>query len=218
MKWGVIEFPGSNCDHDAVHTLKNVLKQDVEVIWHKDTDLKGCEAILIPGGFSYGDYLRSGAIAHVSPVMKKVIEFANQGGLVMGICNGFQILTESKLLPGALLRNANLKFICDSVGIQVENNQNAFTRKYALKEKINLPIAHMDGNYFIGPEGLKKLQDNNQIVLRYTDNPNGSVDNIAGICNEKGNVLGLMPHPERVSEKLLGSDAGRRFFESVLSV
>ena len=216
MKWSIIVFPGSNCDHDCYHVLKHVLHQDTHFLWHKDTDLHSFDAVVLPGGFSYGDYLRTGAIAKFSPVMKSVVAFAKKGGLVLGICNGFQILLESGLLPGAMLQNASLKFICESVTLRVENSKNPFTHHYQKGEEVSMPIAHMEGNYFIDPEGLKKLKDKGQIIFRYVQNPNGSQDNIAGISNEKGNVLGLMPHPERASESLLGSQDGRRLFESAI--
>ena len=218
MKWGVIQFPGSNCDQDSYHVLKNVLDQYVDYVWHKAAfDIsKKYDAIMLPGGFSYGDYLRTGAMARFSPMMKCVIDFANAGGLVLGSCNGFQILVESGLLPGAFLKNKNLTFICDTVELSVENKTTPFTQKYNKAEKIWLPIAHGDGNYYIDEMGLEKLRKNNQIVLRYSDNPNGSVDNIAGICNEKRNVLGLMPHPERRSERILGGEDGLRMFQSAI--
>ena len=216
MKWGVIVFPGSNCDHDCYHVLKHVLHQDTHFLWHKDTDLNSFDAIVLPGGFSYGDYLRTGAMAKFSPMMQSVVSFAKKGGLVLGICNGFQILLESGLLPGAMLRNSYLKFICESVKLRVENSKNPFTQRYQKSEELSMPIAHMEGNYFIDEAGLKKLKDNNQIIFRYVKNPNGSQDDIAGISNEKGNVLGLMPHPERASESLLGSQDGRRLFESAI--
>lgn len=216
MKWGIVVFPGSNCDHDAYHVLKHVLKQDAEFVWHKEAHMDSYDVIVLPGGFSYGDYLRTGAMARFSPVMKEVIRFAKKGGYVLGICNGFQILLESGLLPGAMLRNQSLKFVCDSMGLTVENNDTPFTFKYSKQEAVHMPIAHMEGNYFIEDDGLKQLQDKNQIVFRYRENPNGSLDNIAGICNSTRNVLGLMPHPERVSEELLGSEDGKRLFQSVI--
>ncbi|MBI3019043.1 MAG: phosphoribosylformylglycinamidine synthase subunit PurQ [Deltaproteobacteria bacterium] len=216
MKWGIIVFPGSNCDHDCYHVLKHVLHQDAHFLWHKDTNLDSFDAVVLPGGFSYGDYLRTGAMAKFSPLMKSVVAFAKKGGWVLGICNGFQILLESALLPGAMLRNASLKFICDTVTLRVENTKNLFTHRYRKGEELRMPIAHMEGNYFIDEEGLKKLKDNNQIVFRYVQNPNGSLEDIAGITNDKGNVLGLMPHPERASESILGSQDGRRLFESAI--
>lgn len=216
MKWGVVVFPGSNCDHDCYHVLKHVLAQDTHFLWHKDKNLDSFDAIVLPGGFSYGDYLRTGAMAKFSPMMSSVVAFAKKGGLVLGICNGFQILLESGLLPGAMLRNSSLKFICESVTLRVENTKNSFTKKYQKGEELHMPIAHMEGNYFIDAEGLKRLKDNGQIIFRYVKNPNGALDDIAGITNEKGNVLGLMPHPERASESILGSQDGRRLFESAL--
>ena len=217
MKWGVVTFPGSNCDHDCIYVLKELFHQDVQTLWYKDKNLKGLDAVILPGGFSYGDYLRVGAMAAQAPMMKEVVSFAKKGGLVLGICNGFQILTESGLLPGALLRNTSLKFMCDTVELSVSNANSKFTNQYTKNQKISMPIAHADGNYFIDAEGLKKLQDQKQILFRYTQNPNGSIDDIAGICNEAGNVLGLMPHPERECENVLGGIDGRLLFESMMS-
>lgn len=217
MKFGVVTFPGSNCDRDCYHVPKNVLGLEAVYLWHKDADLKGVDCIILPGGFSYGDYLRCGAIARQSPIMKSVVKFADNGGLVVGICNGFQILTEAGLLPGVLLRNAGLTFICKNVSLRVENANTQFTRKYKPSEIINLPIAHNDGNYYCDEVTLARLKKNNQIVFRYEENPNGAIDNIAGIVNERGNVLGMMPHPERSSEALLGGVDGLRVFESICS-
>ncbi|MDO8446775.1 MAG: phosphoribosylformylglycinamidine synthase subunit PurQ [Deltaproteobacteria bacterium] len=226
MKFGIVVFPGSNCDHDCYHVVKNVLGQEAEYIWHKETQINGFDCLILPGGFSYGDYLRTGAIAMFSPVMKEVKEFADEGGLVIGICNGFQILVEAGLLPGVLMRNKDLKFICENRYIRVESNDFPFTRLYKKGEVVRMPIAHADGNYFADDETLKRIQDNGQIIFRYCDadgnitenaNPNGSLLNIAGICNEKRNVLGIMPHPERCAEDILGNVDGKRFFESVLS-
>ena len=217
MKFGVVTFPGSNCDRDFYHVPKNVLGLETVYLWHKDADLKGVDCIILPGGFSYGDYLRCGAIARQSPIMKSVVKFADNGGLVVGICNGFQILTEAGLLPGVLLRNAGLTFICKNVSLRVENANTQFTRKYKPSEIINLPIAHNDGNYYCDEVTLARLKKNNQIVFRYEENPNGAIDNIAGIVNERGNVLGMMPHPERSSEALLGGMDGLRVFESICS-
>ncbi|MEK6599699.1 MAG: phosphoribosylformylglycinamidine synthase subunit PurQ, partial [Deltaproteobacteria bacterium] len=217
MRFGIIVFPGSNCDHDCYHAAKHVMGQEAEYIWHKDTSLKGFDCIVLPGGFSYGDYLRTGAIARFSPVMTEVIHFANKGGRVIGICNGFQILTESGLLPGVLMRNRSLKFICRNVYVRVENNQTMFTNAYQKNQILNIPIAHADGNYFADKDTIKRLEDNNQIIFRYSTqggritedvNPNGSVNNIAAIINEKGNVFGAMPHPERVCESILGGEDG----------
>ena len=225
MKFGVIVFPGSNCDHDCYHVVKHVFGQEVAYVWHKDTDLKGLDCIIVPGGFSYGDYLRTGAIAKGSPVMREVVAFADKGGLVVGICNGFQVLTEAHLLPGALMMNRDLKFICEYVDIKVENADTPFTGGYKDGEVLSIPIAHADGNYFADERTIKELNDSGRVVFRYsgpkgevTDefNPNGSVSNIAGIVNENGNVLGLMPHPERACERELGSTDGRGFFESVI--
>jgi len=226
MKFGIVVFPGSNYDHDCYHMVKHVLGQEAGYIWHKDKEIKGFDCLILPGGFSYGDYLRTGAIAKFSPVMNSVREFAERGGLVIGICNGFQILVESGLLPGALMRNKDLKFICENRYIRVESNDAPFTRLYKKGEVVRMPIAHADGNYFADDETLKMIQDNGQIIFRYCDadgnitgdaNPNGSLLNIAGICNEKRNVLGMMPHPERCSEEILGNTDGKRVFESVLS-
>lgn len=222
---GVIVFPGSNCDHDAYHAMKHVLGADTKFIWHKDTDLSGVDLLIIPGGFSYGDYLRSGAIAHFSPVMKAVTDYAAEGRPVMGICNGFQILLEANMLPGAMLHNEKLRFICKDVFIRVENNQSVFTRGLNKGDVLRVPVSHGEGNYFINEEGVKKLQDNNQVVFRYCNeegettkesNVNGSVDSIAGICNEEGNILGMMPHPERAVEELLGTVDGKKLLEAAL--
>ena len=216
MKFGIVTFPGSNCDHDALHVARDVLGQPAELLWHKDRDLKGADIIILPGGFSYGDYLRCGAIARFSPVMEEVIAFANQGGPVLGICNGFQILTEARLLPGGLLQNASCTFVCKDVPLKVENATTRFSRAYRAGEQIHLPIAHGDGNYTIDDEGLARLEGEGKVVFRYLENPNGSRNDIAGIINDRGNVLGLMPHPERASEALLGSTDGRRLLESLL--
>lgn len=214
MKAGVVVFPGSNCDKDVYETLKG-LDIDVKYIWHDEEKLD-VDLLVLPGGFSYGDYLRCGAIARFARVLDGVYEFSEKDKLIVGICNGFQILTELKLLPGALLRNKNLKFICEDCSLIVENNDTPFTKLYKEGEVVNFPIAHGEGNYFIDDEGLKMLKDNNQIVFRYKFNPNGSVDDIAGIINEKGNVLGLMPHPERASSSLLGCEDGVRFFKGAI--
>jgi phosphoribosylformylglycinamidine synthase I len=224
MKFGVVIFPGSNCDYDAYMVAKNVVHQPVEFLWHQETSLHDCDCVILPGGFSYGDYLRTGAIARFSPIMKKVMEFAREGGLVAGICNGFQILLEAGLLPGAMLRNTSLRFICKFVRIRVENENTPFTRRCQTGQVLKIPIAHTDGNYFIPAEGLNQLKDNEQIVFRYCDdkgdvtplaNPNGSLYNIAGICNPTKNVLGMMPHPERASEVILGSEDGKFIFQSI---
>jgi phosphoribosylformylglycinamidine synthase subunit PurQ / glutaminase len=225
MKFGVVVFPGSNCDADCYHAVKD-LGHEVEYIWHKDTDLKGSECIIIPGGFSYGDYLRSGAIARFSPVMDKVIEFANQGGYVIGICNGFQILLECGLLPGAMLRNNGLKFRCADSWLRVENADTPFSNLLEKGQVIRVPVAHGEGNYYIDAEGLKTLEETGRIVFRYSTmdgeitqeaNPNGSVHNIAGIVNEQGNVLGMMPHPERCIDELLGGTDGKLIFQSIVA-
>jgi phosphoribosylformylglycinamidine synthase subunit PurQ / glutaminase len=225
MKVGVVVFPGSNCDHDLYHVLGKVVGFETVYLWHKDHQLQKCDAIVLPGGFSYGDYLRCGAIARFSPLMKEIEKFAGRGGPVLGICNGFQILTEARLLPGVLMRNRSLKFICDYTYIKVESNHSPFTRNIKLQTVLKIPIAHGDGNYFIEEEGLKKLEGEGQVVFRYVDakgqatetaNPNGSLNNIAGICNAQRNVVALMPHPERVSEEILGSSEGKIIFESLL--
>jgi len=226
MKFGVIIFPGSNCDYDAYMVIKDVIKQEVDFLWHQDTSLSNCDCVILPGGFSYGDYLRTGAIARFSSIMKKVMDFAQNGGLVVGICNGFQILLEVGLLPGAMLRNTSLRFICKFVPIEVENENTPFTNLCHKGQVLKIPIAHTDGNYFISEDGLKKLKQNQQIVFRYCDqygkitpeaNPNGSLYHIAGICNEKRNVLGMMPHPERASEKILGAEDGKYIFQSIVN-
>ena len=224
MKFGVVMFPGSNCDHDTYHVISKVIGQPVDFIWHRQKSVGDCDAIILPGGFSYGDYLRTGAIARFSPVMGAVKEFASRGGLVMGICNGFQILCEAGLLPGALLRNKNLKFICEHVNMRVEAVDTPFTNRCRRGQVLSVPIAHGDGNYFCDADTLRELQRENRIVFKYSSeagvvdevsNPNGSLDNIAGICNHERNVLGLMPHPERASEALLGSNDGRIIFYSL---
>jgi phosphoribosylformylglycinamidine synthase len=224
MKFGVVIFPGSNCDQDCFWAAKDVLKEDTRYIWHQDTDVRGLDCIILPGGFSYGDYLRPGAIARFSPVMNSIVKFAKRGGLVIGICNGFQILLEVGLLPGAMLPNKNLHFICRDTFLKVVNNKTPFTNLCNTKQVLSMPIAHHEGNFYITTEGLKSLRDNRQIILRYCDargqvdstaNPNGAMDNIAGIVNKKGNVFGLMPHPERSSEKILGSSDGLLIFKSI---
>jgi phosphoribosylformylglycinamidine synthase len=217
MKFGIVVFPGSNCDHDAYHVVKHVLGQEAVFLWHKDHDLKGADVVIVPGGFSYGDYLRCGAIARLSPVMTEVVSFADKGGKVLGICNGFQILTEAGLLPGALLQNASQKFICQDAALEVVNADTAFTRRYRPKQTIRLPIAHADGNYYIDDEGLKRLEGEGRVAFRYAgENPNGARAGIAGVLNARGNVLGMMPHPERAAEGLLGNTDGRALFESLL--
>lgn len=225
IKFGVVVFPGSNCDHDAYYSLKKVLGYDVEFLWHKDSDIKNSDVIILPGGFSYGDYLRTGAIARFSPIMNKVIDFAENGGIVMGICNGFQILLETGLLPGVMLKNKSLKFICKDIILSVDNNDTIFTNSIN-KKNIIVPIAHGEGNYYIDNEGLKDLIENNQVVFRYCSpegtandiaNINGSVDNIAGIINKRGNVLGMMPHPERCCDPILGKTDGQMIFNSIVN-
>ena len=225
MKFGVVIFPGSNCDKDMIYVLNEIMEQEVVELWHKNTDLQNVNAVVLPGGFSYGDYLRSGAIARYSPIMEKVIDFANQGGLVFGICNGFQILCETGLLEGALLHNNNQKFICKNIHLKNATNDNAFTNQLNKDEVLKIPIAHGEGRYYASPEILKKLNKNGQILFRYCDtegeinneaNPNGSLENIAGICNENKNVFGMMPHPERASDDELGNTDGKIIFDSIL--
>ncbi len=226
MKFGVVSFPGSNCDYDCYYVIKEVVGQDVSLIWHKETSVKGYDCIILPGGFSYGDHLRAGAIAQFSPVMVAVKAFASAGGLVLGICNGFQILLEANMLPGAMRRNIGLNFICKEVYLKIENNQTPYTNLYQMQEILQLPIAHIDGNYYADAVTLQTLIENHQIVMRYSDasgdvslegNPNGSVDNICGICNREGNVLGMMPHPERHAQKILGGEDGRLIFDSIVT-
>ncbi|MBU0573856.1 MAG: phosphoribosylformylglycinamidine synthase subunit PurQ [Candidatus Margulisbacteria bacterium] len=219
MKCGIVVFPGSNCDHDTYHVIKHVFKQPVEYIWHADlASLQQYDLIVLPGGFSYGDALRAGAIARFAPIMDSVKLFSSRGGKVLGICNGFQVLTEAGLLPGALHRNKTLKFICKQVQLKVENNKTPYTKKYKNGQIVTIPIAHAEGNYICDKKTLAELKKNKQIVFTYhKDNPNGSTANIAGICNEKRNVLGMMPHPERVSEAVLGGTDGRLVFESLFS-
>jgi phosphoribosylformylglycinamidine synthase subunit PurQ / glutaminase len=226
MKFGVIVFPGSNCDHDAYHVISAVAKQPVTFLWHESQDLENCDAVIVPGGFAYGDYLRTGAIARFAPVMKSVQRFSGSGGLVLGICNGFQILCEAHLLPGALMRNAGLKYVCKPVYLRVENVDTPFSNACRPGEVLKIPVGHMEGNYFCDPETLASLRRENQIVFRYANqqgqisaaaNPNGSLDNIAGICNPGRNVLGMMPHPDRSSEGLLGSVDGLKIFQSMVA-
>ncbi|MGM9967806.1 MULTISPECIES: phosphoribosylformylglycinamidine synthase subunit PurQ [unclassified Rummeliibacillus] len=217
MKFAVLVFPGSNCDLDMYHAIKDELGEEVEYVWHDATDLSGYDGILLPGGFSYGDYLRCGAIARFSNVMAEVVKAAEAGKPVLGVCNGFQILTEVGLLPGALLRNKNLKFMCRKVNLKVANNNTLFTNQYDQDEVIQIPIAHGEGNYYCDGETLQKLKDNNQIVFTYEgENPNGSIENIAGVINEKGNVLGMMPHPERAVNELIGGADGLALFKSIV--
>ena len=225
MKFGVVVFPGSNCDHDIFYNLKTNLNQKVEFLWHKETSLKKCDFIILPGGFSYGDYLRSGAIAQFSPIMKSVIEHANNGGFVMGICNGFQILCETNLLPGTLLRNNNQKFICKNLYIKSINSC-LLTKEISSKQTLLIPIAHAEGRYYAEPKTLKSLISNKQIMFKYCDingdvnmetNPNGSIKNIAGICNKSKNVFGMMPHPERACDSNLNNSDGKLIFESIIA-
>jgi phosphoribosylformylglycinamidine synthase subunit PurQ / glutaminase len=226
ITFGVVVFPGSNCDHDAYHAVKHVLGANAEFLWHKESDLKGADVIILPGGFSYGDYLRCGAISRFSSIMKEVLRHAEKGGYVIGICNGFQILTESGLLPGALLRNASLRFVCRQVNLRVESADTDFTRHYRQGQVIRIPVAHGEGNFYTDNETLRDIEDNGQVVFRYVDetgettpaaNPNGSLANIAGIRNRRGNVLGMMPHPERAMEGILASTDGNGVFSSLIS-
>ncbi len=225
MKFGVVVFPGSNCDYDTLYAVRDVFEQEAEFLWHKDHDLRSADCIILPGGFSYGDYLRSGAIARFSPLMQEVREFALKGGLVLGICNGFQVLLELGLLPGAMLRNKDLKFLCRHVHLRVDNAETPFTRAGEEGQVLRIPIAHFDGNYFIDEAGQAEIGRSRQAVLRYCDergrltdeaNVNGSLGHIAGLINTQGNVLGMMPHPERASEHLLDSEDGRIIFRSII--
>lgn len=226
MKFGVVTFPGSNCDEDMVYVLETILGQEVERLWHKDTDLKGVDFVVLPGGFSYGDYLRSGAIAKLSPIMGSVIEHANKGGYVLGICNGFQILTESGLLEGALLHNDNQKFICKNVYLKSSSTDTAINKDLRTDKAYKIPIAHGEGRYYASEEVIKRMEDNGQIIFRYCDeqgevtadvNPNGSLQNIAGVCNASKNVFGMMPHPERAADHELANQDGVEFFRSLLN-
>ena len=226
MKFGIVRFPGSNSDEDAFHAVTDVLGQEAVWLWHKDHDLKGSDVIILPGGFSYGDYLRAGAIARFSPIMREVVGYADRGGPVIGICNGFQIACEAGLLPGALLRNQNLQFVSDLVRVRVENTETRFTNQYAPGQVLRLPIAHGDGRFTADTDTIDRLEQNGQVVFRYVNaagdvepatDPNGSMRGIAGIVNERGNVLGLMPHPERAAEAVVGSDDGVGVFESILA-
>jgi phosphoribosylformylglycinamidine synthase I len=217
VKFGVVTFPGSNCDEDAAHVAALVSGQPAARLWHKDRDLKGCDVVIVPGGFSYGDYLRCGAIARFSPVMEEVAAHAKRGGRVLGICNGFQILTEAGLLPGVLQRNATLKFICREVTLEVVASDTPVTRGLAPGTRLKMPIAHAEGNYFLDAEGLKRLEGDGQVVFRYVENPNGALHDIAGVCNEARNVVGMMPHPERAAEAILGGADGLRLFQALAS-
>jgi len=226
LKFGIVVFPGSNCDHDCYHVIKHVLGQEADFVWHEETDLDSYDCIVIPGGFSYGDYLRTGSIASLSPIMGSVKKYALTGAPVIGICNGFQVLVEAGLLPGSFLRNRSLKFVCKWVHLRVENNNCVFTSELKKDDVLKIPVAHGDGNYYCSEKDLSELEDNSQILFKYcgqdgkvTDesNPNGSLNNIAGIINKEGNVLGMMPHPERCSDMLLGGDDGKVIFESIIS-
>jgi len=226
MKFGVVIFPGSNCDEDIIYVLEHIMGQEVVRLWHKDHDLQGAEFIVLPGGFSYGDYLRSGAIARFSPIMQEIISYANKGGYLMGICNGFQILAEAGLVPGALLHNRQRKFICENIYLKAQTNQSLITSQADANHAYKIPLAHGEGNYFADNDTLKALNDNDQVLFRYCDaagqitdaaNPNGSVENIAGVCNRTRNVFGMMPHPERAADNLLGNTDGLIVFESILA-
>src|SRR5436190_19019751 len=225
MKFGVVVFPGSNCDEDAFHTVKGVFGQDAEYLWHKSADLKDADVLVLPGGFAHGDYLRTGAMARFSPIMREVTRFAEQGGPVIGICNGFQILLEAGLLPGAMLRNRSLKYRCEHVHLRVEQTDTPFTCAARVGQVLRIPIGHGEGNYFAPPDTIERLEENRQVILRYTDpqgridaewNPNGSMNAIAAVCSERRNVVGMMPHLERACEPLLGGTDGRIIFESVV--
>jgi len=217
MKFGVVIFPGSNCDHDCYHAIQVTTGKPVEFIWHQETSLQGFDAVVLPGGFAYGDYLRTGALARFSPVMGAVKDFADKGGMVIGICNGFQILAEAGLLPGALLRNNNMKYICKFLQLRTETTDTPFTNRLTKGQILNIPIGHGEGNYFADEDTLKQLEDNQQVAFRYVENPNGSIHDIAGIVNKGRNVLGMMPHPDRSSEQLLGSTDGKLIFESMVN-
>ena len=227
MKFGVVVFPGSNCDADMIYVLRKIMGQEVVELWHKEKDLQNCDMIILPGGFSYGDYLRSGAIARFSPIMEKICEFGDKGGFVFGVCNGFQILCEAKLVPGTLLHNTERKFACKNVFIKAQNNETLLTSAIPKDKALKIPIAHGEGNYFNDAESLKKMNENGQILFRYCDekgnitdeaNPNGSLENIAGVCNKNKNIFGMMPHPERASDGDLGNTDGKLLFESILSL
>src|SRR5690606_21669292 len=226
MKFGVVIFPGSNCDEDIIYVLEKIMGQEVVRLWHKDHDLQGVDFVVLPGGFSFGDYLRSGAIARFSPLMQEIIQFAKKGGYVFGICNGFQILAEAGLLPGALLHNANRKFICDNIYLRAATSNSLVTSQLDPALALKIPIAHGEGNYFADADTLKKIRDNDQVLFHYCDengliteaaNPNGSLENIAGVCNTERNVFGMMPHPERAADTILGNQDGLGIFESILN-
>ncbi|MFP4620102.1 MAG: phosphoribosylformylglycinamidine synthase subunit PurQ [Bacteroidales bacterium] len=225
MKFGVVVFPGSNCDHDTFYVLGDIMQQEVVELWHKDRDLKDVDAIILPGGFSYGDYLRSGSIARFSPILDSLIEFANKGGFVFGICNGFQVLCEAGLLPGALLHNDNQKFVCKNIFILPDNNDNILTKNLDKQKALKIPVAHGEGKYYAPKNTLQDMRMKGQIIFRYCNgygeitteaNPNGSLENIAGICNEDKNVFGMMPHPERAGDEILGNTQGRAIFQSII--
>jgi phosphoribosylformylglycinamidine synthase subunit PurQ / glutaminase len=227
MKFGVVIFPGSNCDEDIIYVLRDLLNKPVEKLWHKDTDLKKCDFIILPGGFSYGDYLRSGAIARFSPIMTEVVKFSQKGGYVLGICNGFQILCEAGMLPGALLHNSSQKFICKNVFIKANTKNSMLTRSVDLKKPLKIPIAHGEGRFYANDKTMDMIKNNDQILFKYCDqlgnvsiesNPNGTLENIAGITNKERNIFGLMPHPERASDEILGNTDGRILFESILNL
>lgn len=227
MKFGVVIFPGSNCDKDMIHVLESITGQQVEELWHKDHDLKGCDFIVLPGGFSYGDYLRSGAIARFSPIMEEVMAFSEKGGNVLGVCNGFQVLCEAGMLPGALLHNDTNKFICKNIFLKPENNSTLLTRHLDPDQVLKIPIAHGEGRYYLPDSQLEEITEKGQVLFRYCDenghltpqaNPNGSIANIAGVCNAVKNVFGMMPHPERAASELLGNTDGRLIFESILDI
>lgn len=217
MKFGVVVFPGSNCDRDVAYVTGDLLQQPTRMVWHEETDITDLDVVIIPGGFSYGDYLRCGAIARFSPVMQRVVEHAQQGKFVLGICNGFQVLTEAGLLPGALVRNRDLHFICDRVPVKVERSDSPWTQSYSSGQIITLPIAHGEGRFYADRRTLQQIEDNGQVLFRYEgENRNGSMNNIAGICNRQGNVLGMMPHPERASDPMLGGTDGLKLFQGLL--
>ncbi len=227
MKFGVVIFPGSNCDEDIIYVLERIMGQEVVRLWHKDHNLQGVDFVVLPGGFSFGDYLRSGAIAKYSPLMQEIIQFANKGGYVLGICNGFQILSEAGLVPGALLHNPSRKFICRNIHLKPATTNSLMTSLLDPSKALKIPIAHGEGNYFADADALKKIQDNDQVLFHYCDengnvtkasNPNGSLENIAGVCNVKRNVFGLMPHPERAADPVLGNQDGLGIFESILNI
>ncbi len=227
MKFGVVVFPGSNCDRDLTHVVRDVMGQQVEMLWHKEHTLRGCDFIFLPGGFSYGDYLRSGAIARFSPIMQEIMEFADKGGFVFGICNGFQILCESHLLPGALLHNVHHQFTCKNVFLRCETDESIISSRLRIGQVLKVPVAHGEGNFYCDEQTLKSLNENNQVLFRYCNekgentiesSPNGALDYIAGICNNQRNVFGMMPHPERAAENVLGNTDGRLIFESVLNL